>query len=153
MEKVLKWLQEIKGHYGCFQDEAGPILDAHSQYIIYSACLVSFLNESVCIITYMLLFLLFATWHTGSKTLKTGVMLLSSCWKHYGMLLHLEDQKFSQHYKNLLDQYFSGIEVIYPIASCACLFWVECHFFFQIIVSFFYKKGFLFTWSDKRKLI
>lgn len=25
LEKVLKWLQEIKGNYGCFQDEAGPI--------------------------------------------------------------------------------------------------------------------------------
>ncbi|KAB1222327.1 hypothetical protein CJ030_MR2G002032 [Morella rubra] len=68
LEKVLKWLQEIKGHYGGFQDEAGP------------------------------------------KILKTGVMLLSSCWKHYGMLLHLEDQKFSQHYKELLDQYLSGIQ-------------------------------------------
>ncbi|KAG6694135.1 uncharacterized protein LOC122276108 isoform X3 [Carya illinoinensis] len=68
LEKVIKWLQEIKGHYGCFQDEA------------------------------------------GSKILKTGVMLLSSCWKHYGLLLHLEDQKFSQHYKNLLDQYLSGIQ-------------------------------------------
>lgn len=68
LEKVLKWLQEIKGNYGCFQDEA------------------------------------------GSKILKTGVMLLSSCWKHYGMLLHLEDSKFSQHYKELLDQYLSGIQ-------------------------------------------
>ncbi|GLT55250.1 hypothetical protein SLA2020_283890 [Shorea laevis] len=68
LEKVLKWLQEIKGHYSCFQDE------------------------------------------TGSKILKTGVTLLSSCWKHYGMLLHLEDQKFSQIYKELLDQYLSGIQ-------------------------------------------
>ncbi|XP_059462765.1 uncharacterized protein LOC132191689 isoform X2 [Corylus avellana] len=68
LEKVLKWLQEIKGHYSCFQDEA------------------------------------------GSKILKTGVTLLSSCWKHYGMLLHLEDQKFSQTYKELLDQYLSGIQ-------------------------------------------
>ncbi|KAK9986731.1 hypothetical protein SO802_031682 [Lithocarpus litseifolius] len=68
LEKVLKWLQEIKGQYGCFQDEA------------------------------------------GSKVLKTGVTLLSSCWKHYGILLHLEDRKFSQHYKELLEQYLSGIQ-------------------------------------------
>ncbi|KAM4091257.1 hypothetical protein ACJW30_09G123600 [Castanea mollissima] len=68
LEKVLNWLQEIKGQYGCFQDEA------------------------------------------GSKIVKTGVMLLSSCWKHYGILLHLEDRKFSQHYKELLEQYLSGIQ-------------------------------------------
>ena len=29
------------------------------------------------------------------------------------MLLHLEDSKFSQHYKELLDQYLSGIQVIH----------------------------------------
>ncbi|XAR68546.1 hypothetical protein NMG60_11003705 [Bertholletia excelsa] len=40
---------------------------------------------------------------------KTGVSLLSSCWKHYGILMHLED-KFSQHYKELLDQYLSGLQ-------------------------------------------
>ena len=47
----------------------------------------------------------------GSKILKTGVMLLSSCWKHYSILLHLEDRKFSQHYKELLEQYLSGINI------------------------------------------
>ncbi|KAM5549867.1 hypothetical protein ABKV19_001009 [Rosa sericea] len=46
----------------------------------------------------------------GSKVIKTGILLLSSCWKHYGMLMHLEDQKFSQHYKELLDQYLAGIQ-------------------------------------------
>ncbi|XP_050367158.1 uncharacterized protein LOC126785487 [Argentina anserina] len=46
----------------------------------------------------------------GSKVIKTGIVLLSSCWKHYGMLMHLEDQKFSQHYKELLDQYLAGIQ-------------------------------------------
>ncbi|XP_004292072.1 PREDICTED: uncharacterized protein LOC101315407 [Fragaria vesca subsp. vesca] len=46
----------------------------------------------------------------GSKVIKTGMLLLSSCWKHYGMLMHLEDQKFSQHYKELLDQYLAGIQ-------------------------------------------
>ncbi|XP_057982158.1 uncharacterized protein LOC131167378 isoform X2 [Malania oleifera] len=46
----------------------------------------------------------------GSTNLKTGVLLLSSCWKHYGMLLHLEDHKFSQYFRELLDQYLSGIQ-------------------------------------------
>ncbi|KAM7524534.1 hypothetical protein LguiA_014436 [Lonicera macranthoides] len=46
----------------------------------------------------------------GSKMVKTGVLLLSSCWKYYGILLHLEDHKNSQHYRELLDQYLSGIE-------------------------------------------
>ncbi|KAK6244141.1 hypothetical protein QUC31_010550 [Theobroma cacao] len=68
LEQVLKWLQEIKVHYGGLQDE------------------------------------------TGSKIQKTGALLLSSCWKHYGMLLHLEDHKFTKHYKEMLDQYLSGIQ-------------------------------------------
>ncbi|XP_059646314.1 uncharacterized protein LOC132292139 isoform X2 [Cornus florida] len=46
----------------------------------------------------------------GSHVLKTGLLLLSSCWKHYGVLLHLEHRGFSQHYKELLDQYSSGIQ-------------------------------------------
>ncbi|KAK2363387.1 casein kinase protein HD16 [Trifolium repens] len=62
LEQVLKWLEDIKDHYGSFQ----PELD--------------------------------------SNAFKTGDLLLSSCWKHYYVLLHLEDQKFSQHYKELLDQ-------------------------------------------------
>ncbi|GMP97065.1 hypothetical protein CsSME_00045462 [Camellia sinensis var. sinensis] len=41
---------------------------------------------------------------------KTGVLLLSSRWKHYGMLMHLEDYKFYQQYKELVDQYLSGIQ-------------------------------------------
>ncbi|KAL7225066.1 hypothetical protein ACSBR1_020380 [Camellia fascicularis] len=46
----------------------------------------------------------------GSQMHKTGVLLLSSCWKHYGMLMHLEDYKFYRHYKELVDQYLSGIQ-------------------------------------------
>ncbi|XP_020211045.1 uncharacterized protein LOC109795896 isoform X1 [Cajanus cajan] len=68
LEQVLKWLEEIKDHYGSFQHQA------------------------------------------DSNALKTGDLLLSSCWKHYSMLLHLEDKKFSQHYKELLEQYLSGIQ-------------------------------------------
>lgn len=68
LEQVLKWLEEIKSHYGNFPDEA------------------------------------------DKKILKTGVLLLSSCWKHYSRLLHLEDHKISQHYKDLLEQYLSGIQ-------------------------------------------
>ncbi|KAL2320785.1 hypothetical protein Fmac_029754 [Flemingia macrophylla] len=45
-----------------------------------------------------------------SDAIKSGDLLLSSCWKHYSMLMHLEDKKFSQHYKELLDQYLSGIQ-------------------------------------------
>ncbi|KAL9331609.1 hypothetical protein ACSQ67_001219 [Phaseolus vulgaris] len=51
-----------------------------------------------------------AALETDSNALKTGDLLLSSCWKHYSVLLHLEDKKFSQHYKKLLDQYMSGIQ-------------------------------------------
>ncbi|OMO71598.1 Cytochrome P450 [Corchorus olitorius] len=69
LEHVLKWLQEIKMHYGGLQDEA------------------------------------------GSQILKSGALLLSSCWKHYGMLLHLEDYKLTKNYKELLDQYLSGIQI------------------------------------------
>ncbi|GLT96071.1 hypothetical protein SLE2022_137200 [Rubroshorea leprosula] len=68
VEKVLKWLQEIKAHYSGLKDEA------------------------------------------GSKIQNSGALLLVSCWKHYGMLLHLEDHKFAKHYKELLDQYLSGIQ-------------------------------------------
>lgn len=70
LEKVLKWLKEIKGHYGGIQAEA------------------------------------------GSKILRTGAILLSSCWKHYCMLLHLEDHKSFKHCRELLDQYLSGIQYI-----------------------------------------
>lgn len=45
-----------------------------------------------------------------SKILKAGSLLLSSCWKHYGILLHLEDRKFSQQWKDLFVQYLSGIQ-------------------------------------------
>ncbi|MFS8002117.1 putative armadillo-like helical protein [Helianthus anomalus] len=46
----------------------------------------------------------------GQRMVKTGMLLLSSCWKHYGVLLHLEDHQISSRYKELLDQYLSGIE-------------------------------------------
>ncbi|KAI3471664.1 hypothetical protein Pfo_028314 [Paulownia fortunei] len=52
LERVFKWLQEMKQHYGCFQDEA------------------------------------------ESQMLKTGSLLLSSCWKHYGMLLRFRRPQF-----------------------------------------------------------
>ncbi|KAK2995775.1 hypothetical protein RJ640_010751 [Escallonia rubra] len=69
LEKVVKWLQEIKQRYGRFQDEA------------------------------------------GSQMVRTGLLLLSSCWKHYGVLLHLEDYRLSQRYEEMLEQYLSGIQV------------------------------------------
>ncbi|XP_073132125.1 uncharacterized protein [Henckelia pumila] len=45
-----------------------------------------------------------------SKMLKAGSLLLLSCWKHYGILLQLEDRKFSHQWKEILDQYLSGIQ-------------------------------------------
>ncbi|XP_054775738.1 uncharacterized protein LOC129284315 isoform X2 [Prosopis cineraria] len=53
-----------------------------------------------------------------SNVLKTGDLLLSSCWKHYSRLLYLEDQKFPQRYKELLDQYLSGIQYYMDNHSC-----------------------------------
>ncbi|KAJ9543843.1 hypothetical protein OSB04_023550 [Centaurea solstitialis] len=46
----------------------------------------------------------------GPPKVKTGLLLLSSCWKHYGILLHLEDHRISDRHKELLDQYLAGIE-------------------------------------------
>ncbi|CAH9105580.1 unnamed protein product [Cuscuta epithymum] len=45
-----------------------------------------------------------------SKMRNTGALLLSSCWKHYGLLLHLEDYRICGQYRELLDQYLSGIQ-------------------------------------------
>ncbi|XP_008442244.1 uncharacterized protein LOC103486160 isoform X1 [Cucumis melo] len=45
-----------------------------------------------------------------SKIPRTGSLLLSSCWRHYSILLFLEDRLFSQHYKEWLNQYLSGIQ-------------------------------------------
>ncbi|CAA2969441.1 uncharacterized protein LOC111378014 [Olea europaea subsp. europaea] len=44
------------------------------------------------------------------EMVKTGALLLSSCWKHYGVLSHLEDNNSAHQYKELLDQYLSGIQ-------------------------------------------
>ncbi|XP_023637799.1 uncharacterized protein LOC17887274 isoform X2 [Capsella rubella] len=46
----------------------------------------------------------------GSEAFVGGALLLSSCWKHYSVLLHMEDQKFSKISKELLEQYLSGIK-------------------------------------------
>ncbi|KAI3667410.1 hypothetical protein L6452_42467 [Arctium lappa] len=46
----------------------------------------------------------------GPQKVKTGMLLLSSCWKHYGILLHLEDHRISDRHNELLDQYLAGIE-------------------------------------------
>ena len=100
LEQVLNWLQEIKEHYGCSQDEAGPIANS-----CFKNSLFYYVQFSKIVIS------LSAMWKIGSKVPKAGVLLLSSCWKHYAMLLHLEDKKFSQQYKDLLDQYLSAIQV------------------------------------------
>ncbi|XP_010516375.1 PREDICTED: uncharacterized protein LOC104792046 isoform X2 [Camelina sativa] len=46
----------------------------------------------------------------GTEASVGGCLLLSSCWKHYSVLLHMEDQKFSKISKELLEQYLSGIK-------------------------------------------
>ncbi|KAG5386310.1 hypothetical protein IGI04_037780 [Brassica rapa subsp. trilocularis] len=68
LNKVLKWLEELKEHHGGSQKEAVTEVSAG------------------------------------------GALLLSSCWKHYSILLHMEDRKFSKISKELLDQYMSGIK-------------------------------------------
>nr|VDC62886.1 unnamed protein product [Brassica rapa] len=68
LNKVLKWLEELKEHHGGSQKEAVTEVSAG------------------------------------------GALLLSSCWKHYSVLLHMEDRKFSKISKELLDQYMSGIK-------------------------------------------
>ncbi|KAG2258537.1 hypothetical protein Bca52824_077831 [Brassica carinata] len=68
LNKVLKWLEELKEHHGGSQKEA--VMDVSAG----------------------------------------GALLLSSCWKHYSVLLHMEDQKFSKTSKELLEQYLSGIK-------------------------------------------
>ncbi|PON91698.1 Coatomer beta subunit [Trema orientale] len=45
-----------------------------------------------------------------TSSIRTGVLLLASCWKHYSMLLRLEDHKASRGYKELLEQYLSGLQ-------------------------------------------
>ncbi|XP_024012800.1 uncharacterized protein LOC18019860 isoform X2 [Eutrema salsugineum] len=46
----------------------------------------------------------------GTEVSSGGALLLSSCWKHYSVLLHMEDKKFSKISKELLEQYLSGIK-------------------------------------------
>ncbi|XP_071720458.1 uncharacterized protein [Rutidosis leptorrhynchoides] len=46
----------------------------------------------------------------GQQRVKTGILLLSSCWKHYGILMHLENHQLIKRHKELLDQYLAGIE-------------------------------------------
>ncbi|CAL1385061.1 unnamed protein product [Linum trigynum] len=45
-----------------------------------------------------------------ADALKSGTLLLSSCWKHFGGLLYLEDHNFYQKCDELLEQYSSGIQ-------------------------------------------
>ncbi|CAO2822198.1 unnamed protein product [Amaranthus hypochondriacus] len=46
----------------------------------------------------------------GSQFQMSGVLLLSSCWRHYSMLSILEDIEFYQQYDKLAEQYLSGIK-------------------------------------------
>uniref|UniRef100_A0A1D1ZF51 Peroxisomal membrane protein PEX21 n=1 Tax=Anthurium amnicola TaxID=1678845 RepID=A0A1D1ZF51_9ARAE len=46
----------------------------------------------------------------GSKLLMSGALLLASCWKHYGLLLRLVNQRFFKHSPQMLDQYISALE-------------------------------------------
>ncbi|KVI11344.1 Armadillo-like helical [Cynara cardunculus var. scolymus] len=66
-----------------------------------------FLHEFMNFLTPAILIVL---WKTGPPKVKTGMLLLSSCWKHYGILLHLENHRISDRHNELLDQYLAGIE-------------------------------------------
>ncbi|VVB06055.1 unnamed protein product [Arabis nemorensis] len=78
LNKVLKWLEELKEHHGGSRKEA------------------------------------------GTEISRAGALLLSSCWKHYSVLLLMEDQKFSKISKELLEQYLSGIKYYSESCSQAC---------------------------------
>ncbi|WZZ17814.1 hypothetical protein YC2023_110903 [Brassica napus] len=82
LNKVLKWLEELKEHHGGSQKEAVTEVSAG------------------------------------------GALLLSSCWKHYSVLLHMEDRKFSKISKELLDQYMSGIK--YQIICSGVFLFTSC---------------------------
>lgn len=60
-----------------------------------------------------ILICLFVTSKTGSRIIKSRMLLLSSCWKHYSVLVCLDNRKGSLHYKQLLEQYLSGLQVRY----------------------------------------
>lgn len=77
--------------------------------------LVNYLNHIFFdqLMLYVKLFVCFAIGKVKSKIPRTGSLLLSSCWRHYSILLFLEDRLFSQHYKEWLNQYLSGIQVKY----------------------------------------
>lgn len=86
-------------------------------------------------------FSLLVTLMADSKMRKTGALLLSSCWKHYGLLLHLEDYKISGQYRELLQQYLSGIQVSQIVTYMKDLQFV---FFFCVFFVF----GLLFEGGD-----
>ncbi|VVB06054.1 unnamed protein product [Arabis nemorensis] len=73
LDKVPKWLEELKEHHSGSQKEAGTEISSG------------------------------------------GALLFSSCWKHYSVLLHMEDQNFSKISNELLEQYLSGIKALFPI--------------------------------------
>ena len=66
---------------------------------------------------YVKLFVWFAIGKEKAKISQTGALLLSSCWRHYSILLFLDDCRFSQHYEEWLNQYLSGIQVEYSKSS------------------------------------
>nr|XP_029117568.1 uncharacterized protein LOC105034833 isoform X4 [Elaeis guineensis] len=47
----------------------------------------------------------------GGNMLKSGI-LLCFCWKHYACLMRLEDNKFSQKLKGMLEEYVSAIQIL-----------------------------------------
>lgn len=69
------------------------------------------------LVLYVKSFVWFAIGKAKSKILQTGALLLSSCWRHYSILIFLEDYQFSQHYEEWLNQYLSGIQVKYSKSS------------------------------------
>lgn len=106
---------------------------SNSQYMLLKDFVILIISDVLCIVI-----CLSPITKTGGNILKTEALLVSSCWKHYSTLLHLEDRRFSQHCDDLLNQYISGIQV-----SC------KLHWRFMLLVlsvQIILHTIFLFTW-------
>ena len=100
LKQVKKWLIDIKEFYSLMQDEAG--FEYFLSLNLSSVFINIFKVSSWCNLVLK----------AGGSSLRNGVLLLSSCWKHYAMLLCFETQKCSPDLLQVLDQYLSALEVL-----------------------------------------
>lgn len=97
------------------------------------------MTNAACPCSFLFLFMIlayqifcFIPWNSGTAASAGGALLLSSCWRHYSVLLHMEDQKFPKISKELLEQYLSGIKVRHYRQS----FWFQNRAYGIAIYSF-----------------